>query len=138
MHFEIRVDGRAVDPLTTGAIAAGTNTARRALAQTSRAPVRTAKTPRPVTRRQSVRVAGDTIITTTETLENGRVVRRVEVTLFGQGQLRVRIVREFRVVDAVLKLVTEQTRVYMVDEDHDEDEDNDHDGDEDDDEEDGD
>jgi len=73
--------------------------------------------------RKSVKVAGDTVITTTDTLESGRVVRRVEVTVFAQGQLRVRIVREFQLADAVLKLIKEQTRVYMIGHEDEDDED---------------
>lgn len=126
VHFEIRVDGRAVNPLSIGAIADGTSTPRRTLAQTSRAPVRTAQTTRQSpTTRKSVKVAGDTVITTTDTLESGRVVRRVEVTVFAQGQLRVRIVREFRLADAVLKLIKEQARVYMIGQEDGDDEDED-------------
>lgn len=78
-----------------------------------------------------------TITTVTDTLRDGQVVRRVEETLFVHGQLRIRILREFRLVNGVLKLVKERTRVRIVDgedDDEDEDEDEDDDDDEDDDE----
>jgi murein DD-endopeptidase MepM/ murein hydrolase activator NlpD len=134
VHFEVRVNGRAVDPLSIRAVAA-TSPERRSPATTSRAPAKATTTNRqPVTTRQSVKVAEDTVTTTTETLENGRIVRRVEVTLFGRGQLRVRIVREFRLVSSVMRLVNEQTQVYLVGDDGDRDDDHEKDMAEDDDE----
>lgn len=112
VHFEVRVNGRAVDPLGPDASAAVRLPARGSSVET-------------------------TITTVTDTLRDGQVVRRVEETLFVHGQLRIRILREFRLVNGVLKLVKERTRVRIVDgedDDEDEDEDEDDDDDEDDDE----
>lgn len=112
VHFEVRVNGRAVDPLGPDVSAAVRLPARGSSVET-------------------------TITTVTDTLRDGQVVRRVEETLFVHGQLRIRILREFRLVNGVLKLVKERTRVRIVDgedDDEDEDEDEDDDDDEDDDE----
>ena len=103
VHFEVRVNGVAVDPLGQG------------VNGKAKAPPASRDTDREHT---TVTVTGNTVITVTDTVRNGQVVRRVEVTVLAEGQLRIQIRREYRLVDAVLKQVDEQKRVYLVEDEN--------------------
>lgn len=132
VHFEVRVNGRAVDPLSPRAIAAARDQAQES-SNESRVSAKAEESPRDkAVVRKSVTRTKDTVTTVTDTLQQDRVVRRVEVILVAHGQLRIEIVREFRLVDGALKLVNERTRIWLVDDDEDEDEDEDDDDEEDD------
>lgn len=125
VHFEVRVNGRAVDPLSPRAIAAAREPAQES-SKESRVIAKAQESPRDkAVVRKLVTRTKDTVTTVTDTLQQDRVVRRVEVILVAHGQLRIEIVREFRLVDGVLKLVNERTRIWLVDDDEDEDEDED-------------
>ncbi|MBI2247679.1 MAG: M23 family metallopeptidase, partial [Armatimonadetes bacterium] len=125
VHFEVRVNGRAVDPLSPRAIAAARDLAQES-SKESRVIAKAQESPRDkAVVRKLVTRTKDTVTTVTDTLQQDRVVRRVEVILVAHGQLRIEIVREFRLVDGVLKLVNERTRIWLVDDDENEDEDED-------------
>lgn len=128
LHFEIRVGGRAVDPLGAGMMASGTSAPRRVAARTSRAAVAVAPQPasKSTTMRRYVKVVDNAVITTTDTLVDGKVVNRVEVTVFAQGQARVKVVREYRLVDGVMKLVKEYSRAHLVNDERNQDYEDDH------------
>jgi len=137
VHFEVRVNDRAVDPMSQPALAEA-RAQPYSSSEVSSPTTEHKKTAqhKPATRR-SVTVTGNTTTTVTDTVRNGQVVRRVEETVFAQGQLRIRIWREFTLVDGAMKMVNERTRAYVIDgddEEHDdEDEDEDHEDEDDDD-----
>jgi len=127
VHFEIRVNGRAVDPLTAQA---GTKTPKAAASSSSAASARVTQatpiqTPAAPTEDRSPRTpsaSGDTIVSVREVMRGGEVVYRVETTtLILEGDMRVRITREYRRVNGDLVLVSEQSRVYRVGEEGEED-----------------
>lgn len=57
---------------------------------------------------------GYRVTTVTDTIRNGKVVRRVEETVLTDGQLRIEIRREYRLVHGVWAQVDERKRVYLV------------------------
>lgn len=105
VHFEVRVSGRAVNPVSPGVAAQPTPSPQKVAIETSRDTDRS---------RRTVTVTENTTTTTTDTIRNGQVVRRVEETVLTEGELRVEIYREFLLVDGVLKQVEERKRVYLV------------------------
>ncbi len=126
LHFEVRVNGRAVDPLSPRTNVAAKTPDRNPLVENTEAPMLTKTESRTESRRESgqrksVTVKGDTVTTVTDTIRKGRVVRRVEEIVFVQGQLQIRILREFRLKNGVLKLIKERVRVKLLDDDEDDD-----------------
>lgn len=75
-----------------------------------------AKTPPPPAfeKRQFVTVSGPTTTTIRESLRNGQVVWRAEEVVTVQGNVRIYMTREFRLIDGTLSLVKEQTMVYSA------------------------
>jgi len=65
-------------------------------------------------KRQFVTVSGQTTTTVRESLRDGKVVWRAEETVTVQGDVRVYMTREFRLVDGTLTLVKEQTILYTT------------------------
>lgn len=126
LHFEVRVNGRAVDPLSPKMNVVARAPGRSPSVENTGAPMPTKTQSRTESRRESgqrksVTVKGDTVTTVTDTIRKGRVVRRVEEIVFVQGQLQIRILREFRLKDGVLKLIKERVRVKLLDDDEDDD-----------------
>lgn len=103
VHFEVRVNGQAVNPI--GPLAAERNphtqNVSEALHDTEHS-------------RRTVTVAGNATTTVTDTIRNGKVVHRVEETVLTDGQLRIEIRREYRLVDGVWTQVDERKRVYLA------------------------
>lgn len=104
VHFEVRVNGQAVNPI--GPVAAERNP------QTQSGSAKTSHDTEHS--RRTVTVAGNATTTVTDTIRNGKVVHRVEETVLTDGQLRIEIRREYRLVDGVWTQVDEQKRVYLV------------------------
>lgn len=105
VHFEVRVNGRAVNPVSPGVAALPTPSPEKVAIETSRDTDRS---------RRTVTVSGNTTTTITDTIRNGQVVRRVEETVLIEGELRVEIRRQFHLINGVLKQVEERKRVYLV------------------------
>jgi|GEM_PF-1758626 len=138
VHFEMRVDGRAVDPLRSLALGA-----------TGRSPSKApASAPPPAAQYDGQKdregdespgggvttVAGNTITTVAETMQDGQVVRRVEtIVVVLEADLWIRIEREFRRVDGVLVLIHEHARLDRAATNDDDDDDEDDEDEEDDD-----
>ena len=104
VHFEVRVNGQAVNPI--GPVAAERNP------QTQSGSAKTSHDTEHS--RRTVTVAGNATTTVTDTIRNGKVVHRVEETVLTDGQLRIEIRREYRLVDGVWTQVDERKRVYLV------------------------
>jgi len=71
-------------------------------------------TPPAFEKRQFVTVSGSTTTTVRESLRNGEVVWRAEETVTVQGNVKIYMTREFRLIDGALMLVKEQTLVYTA------------------------
>lgn len=116
VHFEIRINGVAVDPL-------------RELPRTAEAP--RPQTPRPAQAPADappgpppgsgidpvplpgIVVAGDYTTTVRDTVQNGQIVsRREEIVIFLEDGMRIRIIREYRMVEGALVMVSEHSEVY--------------------------
>lgn len=65
-------------------------------------------------KRQSVTVSGQTTTTVRESLRDGQVVWRAEDIVTVQGDVRINMTREYRLVDGTLTLVKEQTIAYTI------------------------
>ncbi|MGH2396416.1 MAG: M23 family metallopeptidase, partial [bacterium] len=104
VHFEVRVNGQAVNPI--GPVAAERNP------PTQNVSTKTSHDTEHS--RRTVTVAGNATTTVTDTIRNGKVVHRVEETVLTEGQLRIEIRREYRLVDGAWTQVDEQKRVYLV------------------------
>lgn len=118
VHFEIRVNGRAVDPLTAQVSLSSAAPAR----VTQAPPIQTPAAPAEDRSSRTPAASGDTIVSVREIMRGGEVVYRVETTtLILEGDMRVRITREYRRVNGDLVLVNEQSRVYRVGEEGEED-----------------
>lgn len=69
-------------------------------------------TPPAFEKRQFVTVSGQTTTTIRESLRDGQVVWRGEETVTLQGDVRIYMTREYRLIDGTLTLVKEQTIAY--------------------------
>ncbi len=105
LHFEVRVGGRAVDPLPylAGAPAAAPPAAGASGLSSGRAEATTTTV--------TVAVEGNTITRTVDTYRGGRLVARREEAVTVWGGVRRRVVREYRVTDGVPVLVSESATV---------------------------
>lgn len=86
-------------------------------ARTSKAVAAKSPTPPAFEKRQSVTVSGQTTTTVRESLRGGQVVWRAEEIITVQGNVRITMTREYRLIDGTLTLVKEQTLVYTAAED---------------------
>lgn len=112
VHFEIRVNGRAVDPFRE--IREYGATIERAAGSVSPSPI--ASRPAPASRtgsaRQSASVPGTPVTQVRDTVQGGQVVRRVETVIISLDDgLRLRITREYRLIDGVLTMIGERTKI---------------------------
>ncbi|HEU5300438.1 MAG TPA: peptidoglycan DD-metalloendopeptidase family protein [bacterium] len=122
VHFEIRVRGRAIDPLagrTAGlpdappaAPTLGTQPDT-ATAGTAPAVLETRASGAGRVATAASGIVGDAIVTVRDVVRGGEVVERVETTTVTlEGGMYVRIVREYRLMNGELVLVSEQSTVY--------------------------
>jgi hypothetical protein len=82
--------------------------------RTVRAAAAKAATPPAFEKRQFVTVSGQTTTTIRESLRNGQVVWRAEETVTLQGDVRIYMTREYRLIEGTLTLVKEQSIAYTV------------------------
>ncbi len=112
VHFEIRVHGRAVDPLAhLSPQSTATASPKNSSPRTSKAPSGQASDLKAIS---SVVVNGGTITRITDTFQDGNLVKRDEETVIPHDGRQLRIVREYRPVDGVLTLVSEQITLEEV------------------------
>jgi len=115
VHFEIRINGRAVDPFKEIEVA-GASAPRPPASPLSPAGQPDKSSGDETLTRRAVSVTGDTIRTVKETVKNGQVVRRIEtVVVVLDDDLWIRITREFHLLDGMLILVEERTKIHRGD-----------------------
>ena len=118
LHFEIRLNGRALNPLSVSLVDSLPAPAPKAAAAAQpaaqgKAP-QIAATPETVVRSTMIVEGpnGQTVKTIEDTLRNGQVVKRIEVTTTVEGSQVVRVQKTYEMVDGALKL-TAETREVM-------------------------
>ncbi len=124
LHFEIRLNGRALNPLSVSLVdslpvptpkaAAPAKPAAqsKAPAAQSKAP-QTASIPETVVRSTMIVEGpnGQTVKTIIDTLRDGVVVKRIEVTTTVEGSQVVRVQKTYELVDGALKMTAETREV---------------------------
>ncbi len=117
LHFEIRLNGRALNPLSVSLV--DTLPAPAPKAVVAAKPAAVSKVPQTATSAETVVHStmivedpnGQTVKTIVDTLRNGQVVKRIEVTTTVEGSQVVRVQKTYELVDGALKLTAETREV---------------------------